>query len=204
MDAAETAEITNLLLSWNAGDERALEKLMPVVYTELHKIARKYMSSETPGHTLQPSALLNEAYLQLIDCNRVAWQGRTHFYAVCAQIMRRILVDFARRRGGQKRGGGNRPVSLESAGAIPMDRSQDLVALDDALQDLAAMDERKARIVEMRFFGGLTFDETAEALGISVTTVNREWAKARAWLYRQLLRGGDDAGEMETARPPVG
>ena len=182
-------EITRLLLAWGKGDQTALERLMPLVYEELRRMARRYMNRQRPGHTLQSAALVNEAYLRLIDSNQVQWQDRTHFFAVSAQLMRRVLVDFARARSNLKRGGGALRVALDEAPESAADRGADLIALDDALNALAAMNPRQSQIVELRYFGGLSEEETAEALKISTRTVRRDWSLARAWLYRELSKG---------------
>jgi len=179
-------EITQLLLAWNQGDEQALDRLMPLVHGELHQLAHRYMAGERPGHPLQTTALVNEAYLRLIDTSRVRWQNRAHFFAVSAQLMRRILVDVARARAKLKRGGEAIQVSLDDAMAIPREPGADLIALDDALTTLATLDERKSKVVELRFFGGMSVDETAEVLGISATTVMRDWGLAKVWLLREL------------------
>jgi RNA polymerase sigma factor (TIGR02999 family) len=181
-------EITHLLLAWGEGDQLALEKLMPLVYEELRRVARHYMNRQRPGHTLQTTALVNEAYLRLIDSSKVQWQNRAHFFAVSAQLMRRILVDFARERTSLKRGEGARQLSLDQALEISSERSADLIALDDALKTLARMNSRQSQIVELRYFGGLSEEETAEALKISQRTVRRDWSLARAWLYRELSK----------------
>ena len=162
------------------------EKLTPLVYDELHRLARRYMAQERPGHTLQATALVNEAYLRLVDSRNVRWQNRAHFFAVSAQLMRRILVDFARSRHYQKRGGEAQRVSLDDALVVSRERGADLVALDDALQALAAVDPRKSQVVELRFFGGLTVEEAAEALAVSPDTVLRDWKFAKTWLLREL------------------
>jgi len=187
MSVPESHEVTELLVAWSDGDEQALERLAPLVQAELHRLARRYMSRERGDHLLQTSALINEAYLRLIDWKSARWQNRAHFFGVAAQMMRRILVDFARRR---PRGaeGEARHVSLEDALVVADERQPDLVALDEALVALAALDERKARVVELRFFGGLSVEETAEVLKLSPITVIREWNKAKAWLYRELQR----------------
>jgi RNA polymerase sigma factor (TIGR02999 family) len=181
-------EITHLLLAWGQGDQTALEKLTPLVYGELRKLARRYMRRQRQDHTLQTTALVNEAYLRLIDSSRVRWQDRAHFFAVSAQLMRRILVDFARAQGNLKRGAGEQRIALDSAPEISVERGADLVALDDALNTLSAMNPRQSRIVEFRYFGGLSEEETAEALKVSPRTVRRDWSLARAWLYRELSR----------------
>ncbi|HKA22125.1 MAG TPA: sigma-70 family RNA polymerase sigma factor [Blastocatellia bacterium] len=187
MASYSSHNVTQLLIAWNNGDPSALEQLAPLVHAELHRLARRYMRQERAGHLLQPTALVNEAYLRLIDWKDVEWKNRAHFFAVSAQMMRRILVDFARQR--PRLAGKTAPnVSLDEAFAVSADRSNDLVALDDALTSLADIDERKSRIVEMRFFGGLSNEEVAEVLQISTITVIREWNKAKAWLYRELSR----------------
>jgi RNA polymerase sigma factor (TIGR02999 family) len=182
-------EVTQLLRAWGSGDQSALAQLTPLVHAELHRLARRYLSRESPGHTLQATALVNEAYMRLIDWQNVAWQNRAHFFGVAAQLMRHILVDYARRRRSHKRGGEAVEVSLEQAAVISSERAADFVALDDALTSLAEFDERKSRIVELRFFGGLSIEETAEVLKVSPATVKREWSLAQAWLYRELKRG---------------
>lgn len=190
---AERQDLTRLLLAWSAGDPEALERLTPLVYQELHRLAAAYMARERPGHTLQATALVHEAYLRLVDLQGVGWRDRAHFFAVAARTMRRILVDFARAREYQKRAGGGDRVSLEESLVISGEPGAGLVALDDALNRLAAIDDRKSRIVELRFFGGLQVDETAEALNISSETVMRDWRAAKAWLYLQL-GGGESVG----------
>ena len=179
-------EVTQLLQSWSEGNQEALDKLVPLVHAELHRLARHYMSNERPGHTLQTTELVNEAYVRLIDWQNVRWQNRAHFFGVAAQIMRRILVDFARSRASAKKGGGTQYVSLSEAMTISPERGEDLIALDDALESLSELDSRKSRIVELRFFGGLSVEETAEVLKISTRTVMRDWGLAQAWLYREL------------------
>ena len=190
MNQPASQQITQLLLAWGAGDAAALDELMPIVYGELRRLAKNYMRHQRPGHTLQTTALVNEAYLRLIDSSRVNWQNRTHFFAISAQLMRRILVDFARARNSQKRGGEAQKVSLEEALAVPLEQKTDLAALDDALKILAGMNPRQSQIVELRYFGGLTEEEIAEHLEISVRTVRRDWSVARAWLYRELRDEG--------------
>jgi RNA polymerase sigma factor (TIGR02999 family) len=185
-------EMTQLLLAWGDGDQAALEKLTPLVYAELHRLAKGYMFGEQPGHTLQTTALINEAYLRLIDWKNVRWQNRAHFFGVAAQVMRRILVDFARTRHCIKRGGAAQHVSLDEAVTIHGTRSAEFITLDEAINSLAEIDRRKSQVVELRFFGGLTAKETAEVLKVSQRTVEREWNLARAWLYREL-RGQDEA-----------
>ena len=179
-------DITQLLLAWNQGDGQALDRLMPLVHGELHRLAHRYMAGERPGHPLQTTALVNEAYLRLIDSSRVRWQNRAHFFAVSAQLMRRILVDVARARAKLKRGGEAIQVSLDEATDMPREPGHDLIALDDALTRLAAFDERKSKVVELRFFGGMSVDETAEVLGVSAMTVMRDWGLAKVWLLREL------------------
>ena len=186
-------EITGLLVAWGGGDESALERLIPLVYDELRQLAHRYMRRERPGHSLQTTALVNEAYLRLVDWKEVQWQNRAHFFAVSAKMMRRILVDFARDRQYLKRGGGALQVSLAEASAFTDCRSSDLVALDEALTALTEMDQRKGQVVEMRFFGGLSVKEVAEVLKVSEETVMRDWRLAKVWLFRELGRevGGE-------------
>jgi RNA polymerase sigma factor (TIGR02999 family) len=179
---------TELLLAWNQGDKAAFDALVPVVHAELRRLARRHMRGEHPGHTLQATALVNEAYLRLIEVNRVHWQNRAHFLAMAARVMRRILVESARAKRFQKRGGGAHRVTLDEALLAPLEPGHDLVALDDALQALAEMDPRKSQVIEMRFFGGLSVDETAEALKVSPDTVMRDWRLAKVWLLRELRR----------------
>lgn len=177
---------TALLLAWNRGEPDALDALLPVVYQELRRLAARYMQGERIGHTLQATALVNEAYLRLIDVRQVQWQNRAHFFAMASRLMRRILVDSARSRGYQKRGGGAPMVSFDEALAVPTEPGRDLVALDEALTALAQLDARKSQVVEMRFFGGLSLDETAEALHVSRDTIKRDWRMAKLWLLREL------------------
>ena len=193
MAGSSSNEVSQLLVDWSNGDKAALDKLFPIVYQELRKLAKHYMRGERVGHTLQTTALVNEAYMRLIDYNRMQWQSRAHFFAVSAQVMRRILIDHARNHLYQKRGGGAIKVSLDEADGLTEQRASELIAVDLALEELAAMDARKARIVELRFFGGLSVEETAEVLGISTPTVQREWRKARAWLHKAIEdgRGGE-------------
>jgi RNA polymerase sigma factor (TIGR02999 family) len=178
--------VTRLLVAWGDGDQAALEQLMPLVYEELRKLAHQHMRREHPGHTLQTTALVNEAYFRLVGQKQVRWQNRAHFFAISAQLMRRILVDHARGRQYAKRGGGAQKVSLDGVAVVAQEQAADLLALDEALRSLAAVDERKCRIVELRYFGGLGVEETAEALKLSPRTVMREWSMAKAWLYRAL------------------
>lgn len=184
-----THDVTHLLKAWTAGDEQALEQLTALVYRQLHRVAQRYMAGERPGHTLQTTALVNEVYLRLVDCKQINWQDRAHFFAVSAQLMRRILIDFARSRGYQKRGGGVPPISLDEAPSVCNKPDRNLVALDDALKALAAVDGRKSRVVELRFFGGLSVEETAEVLRVSADTVVRDWRLAKVWLLRELSEG---------------
>ena len=181
-------DVTALLIAWRGGDDAALARLTPLVYDQLHRLAGRYMRREQAGHTLQTTALLNEAYIRLVDSSRVGWQNRAHFYAVAAQLMRRVLIDFARSRRYQKRGGDWYRVTLSEGIPIASRGAADLVAVDDALRDLERLDPRKARVVELRFFGGLSLEETAEALNVSTDTVGRDWRAAKAWLVRELKR----------------
>ncbi|MBL8172895.1 MAG: sigma-70 family RNA polymerase sigma factor [Acidobacteria bacterium] len=189
---AATEEITQLLLAWGQGDQAALEQLLPLVYEEMRQIAHHHMRRQRPDHTLQTTALVNEAYLRLVDAQRVQWQNRVHFFALAAQAMRHILVDLARARGNQKRGGGATQVALEEALIVSAERGADVLALDEALQTLAKLNARQSQIVELRYFGGLSEEETAAVLQLSPRTVRRDWSLARAWLYRELNRGQDD------------
>src|SRR5262245_65406810 len=179
--SVSSQNITKLLLDWRNGDGEALGRLMPLVYDELRRMANHYMRNERKGHTLQTSALVNEAYLRLVDHENIEWQNRAHFFGVAAQAMRRILVDHARTRNYQKRGGGAQQVSLDQAMTLAGDRAAELIALDDALRELAKMEERKSRIVELRYFGGLSLEETAEAIDVSIPTVTRDWNTEKAW-----------------------
>ena len=191
---ASPHEVTQLLRAWSGGEESALEKLVPLVYGELHRLAQRYMARERPGHTLQTTALVNEAYLRLVDSRQASWQDRAHFFAVCAQMMRRILVDRARSRQALKRGTDAPALELDEALLVVEERGADLVALDDALKRLAALDPRKGQVVEMRFFGGLSVEETTEVLKVSKETVMRDWKLAKSWLRRGLSQensGGD-------------
>lgn len=182
---ARTHELTRLLTAWSEGDTKAFDKLLPLIEPELHRLAKRYMSRERPDHTLQATALVNEAYLKLIDQTRVRWQNRAHFFAIAAQTMRRILIDHARKHRYAKRGGSARKVAIEEAGTLTTDVSQ-LISLDEALTVLAKFDKRKERVVELRYFGGLSFKEIAEVLNVSPDTISREWRRARAWLYREM------------------
>jgi RNA polymerase sigma factor (TIGR02999 family) len=192
MDYALGHEITQLLQAWRRGDERALDKLTPQVYCELHRAARHCMSRERVGHTLQTTALINELYLRLSDLKLIDWQNRAHFFALCARQMRRILTDQARARHSHKRGDGAKAISLDDAPAISPEPSADLVAVDDALNQLAKVDDRKSQVVTMRFFGGLSVEETAEVLKVSPETVARDWRLAKAWLMRELSGNESD------------
>lgn len=186
MNEPDAHELTQLLAAWSDGEEEALEKLAPLVHAELYRLAKRYMSRERPNHLLQTSALINEAYVRLIDWKAVRWQNRAHFFGVAAQMMRRILVDFARQRPRAAKDQEAVQMSLDEALTVTTQRDPDLIKLDDALKSLATIDERKSRIVELRFFGGLSIDETAEVMKLSSITVIREWNKAKAWLYREL------------------
>jgi RNA polymerase sigma factor (TIGR02999 family) len=188
MSCPSDPDVTALLMAWGQGDSEALSRLTPLVYDELHRLAKGYMRGESIGHTLQTSALVNEAYIKLVDTSRVRWQNRTHFLAVAAQLMRRILVDFARSRAYRKRGGDWRRVTLAEGEDFVARSDSDLVAVDEALEALARMDPRKGQVVELRFFGGLSLEETAEALQVSTDTVGRDWRAAKAWLTRELKR----------------
>jgi RNA polymerase sigma-70 factor (ECF subfamily) len=186
--AAIQQEITHLLLKWSKGDSAALDQLIPMVYPELRRMARRYMGRENSQHTLQTSALINEAYLRLVDTQAVEWQDRAHFFAVAAQVMRHILIDHARRYRYGKRGAGATHIALDDVAVIIQERAAEFVALDAALNSLKEVDPRKSRIVELRFFGGLTVEETAEVMNLAPITVKREWRAARAWLLREISR----------------
>jgi RNA polymerase sigma factor (TIGR02999 family) len=186
MKTAATPNITGLLVAWGQGDQAALETLAPLVQQELHRVAARQMAGERPGHVLQPTALVNEAYVRLVDWKAVQWQNRAHFFGVAASIMRRILVDAARARGRAKRGGDALQVSLADVPDMAVPATQDLVALDDALKTLETLNPRQSQVVELRFFGGLSLEEAAEALKVSVGTVRRDWSLAQTWLYREL------------------
>jgi RNA polymerase sigma factor (TIGR02999 family) len=190
------SDVSSLLRAWNEGQSGALDQLTPIVYDELRRLARHYMRGEKPGHSLQATALVHEAYTRLVDYKRMQWQNRAHFFAVSAQIMRRILVEHARRHN-VKRGAGIRHVALDETAIVRRGEDPDLVALDDAMNALAAIDPRKVRVVEMRFFGGLSVEETAEVLKVSPVTVKRDWKAARIWLYRELSR------EQDNGRPTL-
>ena len=186
MNSPASHDVTQLLVAWSDGDQAARDRLMSVVYEELHRLAQRYMRRESPGHTLQTSALVNEAFLRLVDQRNVHWQNRSHFFAIAAQMMRRILVDYARSRNYAKRGGGEQALSLDEGLIVSDERSAEVVAVHEALEELAKFDARKGQIVELRFFGGLTIDETAEVLGVSPGTVMADWTMAKAWLRREI------------------
>jgi RNA polymerase sigma factor (TIGR02999 family) len=186
MSETSSPNVTQLLLAWSKGDQHAFDALMPEVRKELHRLAAHYMAEEPPGHDLQPTALINEAYLRLVDWKNIQWADRAHFFGMAANMMRRVLVDYARNRDRIKRGGEAIHVSFVEAANVPAPQSADVLALDNAMKRLEEIDPRKSRIVEMRFFGGLSLEETAEALDVSVATVRRDWSLARAWLFREL------------------
>jgi RNA polymerase sigma-70 factor (ECF subfamily) len=188
MTGQPSSSITGLLKAWGGGDQTAFEKLVPLVDAELRRLARRYMGGERVGHTLQPTALINEVYLRLIDWGSISWQDRAHFFGLSARLMRHVLVDHARRQRRGKRGGDAVTIAFDEAAVVPKERAADLVAIDDALNALATHDVRKSQIVELRFFGGLSVEETAEVLKVSPRTVKREWSLARAWLYCQLTQ----------------
>lgn len=192
MPAPSTHEITRLLRDWHNGDRAALDQLMPLVYDELRRLARRYMRRQTPNHTLQTTALINEAYLRMVDLPEIDWQSRAHFFAVAAQAMRYLLLEHARSRRYAKRGGGVQHVTLDETAVVNPERSTDLLALDDALRALATLDPRRAQVVELRYFGGLSVEETAEVLKVSPITVMRDWRFAKSWLLRELSQGSAD------------
>jgi RNA polymerase sigma-70 factor, ECF subfamily len=194
MNTPSPNEITERLIAWGKGDAAALNELIPVVYQELRRMAGHYLRLENPGHTLQPTALVHEAWLRLIDQTRVNWQNRAQFFGVAAQMMRRILVDHAKTKHREKRGGDAVKLSLDDVINISQERAADLIALDDALDTLAAMDERKSRVVDLRYFGGFSVEETAQILEVSPDTVMRDWKMAKAWLYQQIMREAGDDG----------
>jgi len=179
-------QVTELLTAWSSGDQAARDRLVPLVYDELHRLAHKYMKREAPGHTLQTSALVNEAFVKLVDQRNVRWQNRAHFFAIAAHVMRRILVDHARGRQAAKRGAGVHPVSFDDGLYVSEKRNAEVVAVHEALEQLAKFDQRKGQVVELRFFGGLSIDETAQVLGVSPGTVMRDWTLAKAWLLREI------------------
>jgi RNA polymerase sigma factor (TIGR02999 family) len=186
MDPMSRNDVTDLLVAWSNGNQAARDRLMSVVYDELHRLARRYMRRESPGHTLQTSALVNEAFLRLVDQRNVHWQNRAHFFGIAAQMMRRILVDYARGRGSTKRGAGAPMLTLDEGLIVSDERSAEVVAVHEALEELSQIDARKGQIVELRFFGGLSIEETAEVLGVSPGTVMRDWTLAKAWLRREM------------------
>ena len=190
MSFGEASEVTQLLLAWSEGDKSALDRLIPLVYQELRQIAHRYMRRERPNHTLQSFALVNEAYLRLIDLEAVRWQNRAHFFALAASVMRRVLIDYARTRGYVKHGGEALRVSLNEKNILATEQTADLLALDEALNKLATLDPRQSKVVEMRFFGGLSVEETAEAMSLSPATVKREWSTAKAWLFKRIKFDG--------------
>jgi RNA polymerase sigma factor (TIGR02999 family) len=186
MPLSPSEDVTGLLIDWSNGDQTAYERLVPLVYAELHRLSHRYMGRERSDHTLQTTALVNEAYVRLVDQKKTQWQNRAQFFGVCAELMRRILVDYARQRGYQKRGGSAQKVTFDETLGIAAEKTVDLVALDEALKRLAEFDPRKARVVELRFFGGMNVEETAEVMGIHANTVIRDWSAARAWLYKAV------------------
>lgn len=187
-----THEVTRLLSDWKSGDEAALNRLIPLIYDDLHRLARRYMAAEQTGHPLQTTALVHEVYLRLVDANSIDWQDRAHFYAICARLMRRILIDFARSRNYQKRGAQFAHIQLEEAATVSEAAGSEILAVDEALKQLAEVDSRKSDVVEMRFFGGMTVEETAAALRVSAETVARDWKLAKAWLLRELSHEDHD------------
>lgn len=189
MTKRETNELTQLLIDWSNGDRAALDKLMPLIDEELRRLAHRYMVRERAGHTLQTTALVNEAFLRLVNRKNLQWQNRAHFFAIAAQLMRTILVDHARSHAAAKRGGGARNVELDEALTVSQKKASEVIALDDALNQLALIDPQQSRIVELRFFGGLTVEEAAEVVGVSPATIKREWSTAKAWLYHELAKG---------------
>ena len=188
-------EITELLIAWSGGDKNALDQVMQIVYEELHRLAHRHLAKERQDHTLQTTALVNEAYLKLIDQKRVKWQSRSHFFALSSQLMRRILVDYARARQYAKRGGGASALPLDEALIVAPERAAEMIALDEALTELAKHDERKARVVELRFFAGMSIEETAELLRVSPGTVMKDWTLAKAWLQREMERSKADQND---------
>ncbi|HWS55486.1 MAG TPA: sigma-70 family RNA polymerase sigma factor [Pyrinomonadaceae bacterium] len=199
MPTAEPQRLTQLLVAWSDGDQQALNELFPLVYDELRQLARRHMRRERRGHTLRTTALVNDAYLRLVDQRQVRWQNRAHFFAIAAQMMRRILVDHARAKHYEKRGGGAAHVPLEEAAVVAEGKAGEILALDEALKSLAEIDPRRARVVELRYFGGLSNEEIAEVLKVSTNTVTRDWNMARAWLYHELSGGGGDTPDEPDA-----
>ena len=198
MTSSSPKDVTQILLDWSRGDPEAPDKLMPLVYDELRRIASQYLRRERPDHTLQPTALVHEAYLRLVDQQRVSWQNRAHFFAIAAQAMRRILVSYARQHLAAKRGGHRHRLTLDEAMGAAQQREVDLIALDEAMTNLEAIDPQQSRIIELRFFGGLSVEETAQVIGVSPATVKREWTMARAWLHRRMS-ATSDANEISDA-----
>jgi len=196
--SVDQGNITQLLIRWRDGDRTALDQMLPLVRRELDQLARRHLARESKGHTMQPSSLVQEVFLRLLQGDDISWQNRAHFYAVASQVMRRVLVDYARARNRIKRGGSPVQVDIEAAPALSAAQVDDIVAIDLALERLAAVDERKSRVFEMRFFGGLEVEETAAALGVSTVTVIRDWKFATAWLRRELAPGGSDSGALAT------
>jgi RNA polymerase sigma factor (TIGR02999 family) len=192
MTTSSSEEVTQLLIAWNNGDKDAMGRLMPLVYRELHHLARRRLRREGAGHTLQTTALVHEAYLRLVGQKEAQWQNRAHFFAIAAQMMRRVLVDYARRRGYAKRGGGAQKVPFDEVPYVSNGKATDIVALDEALTTLAEIDRRKSKMLELRFFGGLSIEETASVLGVSPGTVRRDWTLAKAWLQREIKKGVKD------------
>jgi RNA polymerase sigma factor (TIGR02999 family) len=190
VETGGSRQVTELLVRWRQGDRQALDALIPLVYEELRRIAQHFLQREKPGHTLQSTALVHEAYVRMVGQNLPQWQSRAHFFGIAAQLMRQILVDHARSRQAAKRGGDVFKISLDESTALPEQKDLDLIALDDALKSLSELDSQQSRIVELRYFAGLTIEDTSEVLGISPATVKRDWATARAWLQREMLRGG--------------
>lgn len=201
MPASRPHDVTALLLEWRGGSETAVQALLPLVHAELRRLARRHMAGERPGHVLQATALVNEVYLRLLDVRRLQWQDRAHFFAMAARLMRRILVDHARAQKNLKRGGALHRVTFDSDLPVTSDTPDELLAIDDALQALAAEHERKARVVELRFYGGLSVEETAEALGVSPETVMRDWKFARSWLLRELSRSRSGSRQQRRQLP---
>jgi RNA polymerase sigma factor (TIGR02999 family) len=208
VEPASSHELTELLRGWDGSDPRAIARIVDLAYPELRRLARRCLSRERPGHTIQATALVHEAYLRLVDVRQVRWQDRAHFFAIAAKVMRRILVEYARAHGSYKRGGGMRRMNLDEAVTVCAESDPAIVRLDEALEELAKLDARKAHVVEMRYFGGLTADEAASVLGISPQSVNRDWSLAKAWLLREMTRqerdAGLDAGQSRSALIPPG
>jgi RNA polymerase sigma factor (TIGR02999 family) len=193
MEKHSLGQVTRLLNDWSDGDSTALDELIPIIYDELRSLAAHYLRRERADHTLQPTALVHEAYFRLVDQKEVRWQSRAHFFGIAAQMMRRVLIDHAKSQGRAKRGGGRQKVDLDQAAGLSEEQASEVMALDDALEALARIDPRKSKIVELRYFGGLSVEETAEVLGVSPNTIMRDWAMAKAWLYNEI-KGEDDNG----------